>query len=260
MTEVHATATVRRSELTNELAGALAKAQGDYKVVEKKRTARVRGKTKDGRPYDYTFKYADLGDVLNMALPILAKHGIAFTQPTVVEGGVIYIRTTLMHSSGQWQESDYPVASFGDKKHQQIGEALTFAKRYAGCAALGIAPEETVEGDVDVGGDAEVGQPARSQPRQREAPNVVSGTNKPLPPTVGETDAVMRFSEKTRADIERCVSVENLEAYWQSQAEHVSAAPDNVRKALENLYAVRLSELQAKESKDGKPERQGELV
>ena len=64
---------------------------------------------------------------------------------------------------------------------QQIGEALTYAKRYAGCCALGIAPEETVDG-VDIGGDTEVGRPEQTKaPKPR--PEVIQGGEQlPLPP------------------------------------------------------------------------------
>lgn len=129
----------------NEIAGALAKAQGEFVAIEKARTAMVKGQTKDGRSFDYTYKYADIADVLTGILPPLSKHGLSVIQPTFVENSVMVIRTRVMHSSGQWIESDYPVSSItGD--HQKMGGALTYARRYALCSLIGVAAEEDTDG------------------------------------------------------------------------------------------------------------------
>lgn len=165
--------TIRTSPEIGDLADALAKAQGEFPTIEKTKTADAG---------TFTYKYADIADVLAAVRPALSKHGLAFTQPTVVEEGTIYIRTRLLHKSGQWQESDYPVASFAGAAHQKIGAALTYARRYAGCAVLGVAAEE----DFDAGEDAaKTHAPKRSA--KREPPAVVqAGEDKPLPPVVGE--------------------------------------------------------------------------
>src|ERR1035441_3561586 len=60
---------------------ALAASQLEFTPVKKNRTAKVKGESKRGTPFEYTYKYADLGDVLSMCLPIFARHGIAVSQP-----------------------------------------------------------------------------------------------------------------------------------------------------------------------------------
>jgi hypothetical protein len=137
---------MQTSEQIGEVASALAKAQGEFQPIEKAKTAKVKGQTKDGRSFDYTYKYADIADVLAGVLPPLSKHGLSVIQPTVVIDGVMIIRTRLLHSSGQWIESDYPVSSInGD--HQKMGGALTYARRYALCSLVGVAAEEDTDGE-----------------------------------------------------------------------------------------------------------------
>lgn len=136
---------MRTSDQIDAVSGALAKAQGEFPPVEKRKTAKLKGESRSGRAYEYEYKYADIADVLAAVLPVLSRNELAIIQPTVVESGAVYIRTRLAHKSGQWVESDYPVCSVnGD--HQKMGAALTYSRRYALCSLLGIAAEEDTDG------------------------------------------------------------------------------------------------------------------
>src|SRR5262245_30184505 len=88
--------------VAGKLAAALAKAQAEFQPVAKNKTAKVR--MKSGGEYQY--RYADLADVLKMALPILARHEIAFTQPLRRSDGRLAVTTVLSHASGEFQQSD----------------------------------------------------------------------------------------------------------------------------------------------------------
>lgn len=183
--------TFRTSQEINEVAGALAAAQGQFVVVEKNKVGKVRGQTKDGRPYEYEYKYADIADVLAAALPVISKHGLCLVQPTVIEAGSIFIRSRLIHKSGQWLESDYPVCSIsGD--HQKMGGALTYARRYAACSLLGIAPEEDIDAQGADAGPATKQRHDYQARRERPAPQVqVAGERPALPPRVGASSEVI---------------------------------------------------------------------
>src|SRR5271166_3527736 len=82
---------------------AFAAAQMEFVPVKKNRTAIV--KTKAGG--QYTYKYADLGDVLSMCLPIFARHGIVVSQPlkiiTTPTGSELRLITEFY-----WGESTIP--------------------------------------------------------------------------------------------------------------------------------------------------------
>lgn len=152
-----------QSEQINELAKALADAQAVMEDPHKTRTGKISGTTKAGKWYEYDYKYADLADVLKNVRAALSKQGIAVSQPTIMDGNSLIVRTRLMHSSGQFIESDYPVCSISGE-HQKMGAALTYAKRYALSSLVGVAADEDKDGE-----GAEVDAPAaRSGKRTRE--------------------------------------------------------------------------------------------
>jgi hypothetical protein len=124
-----------------ELAGALSKAQGAFPRVTK-------GKTADAVTYSYS--YADLADILEAVRKPLSDNGLAIIQPPVVAGEDVVLVTRLLHASGQWIESTFPVDMF--EKPQETGSALTYARRYAASALLGIAAEEDDDGKAAQGG------------------------------------------------------------------------------------------------------------
>ena len=90
-------------------------------------------------------KYADLATVLNAVRPTLGKHGIAVMQITETLETAILLHTRLIHTSGEWVESTYPVSHIG--KHQEMGAALTYAKRQALSAMVGVAGEDDDDGN-----------------------------------------------------------------------------------------------------------------
>lgn len=90
-------------------------------------------------------KYADLASVLNAVRPVLGKHGIAIMQITETLDAAIILHTRLVHTSGEWISSTYPVSHIG--KHQEMGAALTYAKRQALSAMVGVAGEEDDDGN-----------------------------------------------------------------------------------------------------------------
>jgi ERF superfamily len=121
------------------LVEALAAAQAEFTPVMKTKTAKVTGKGRNGE-YSYEYEYADFADVLKMALPILSRHGIAFSQPLLrKESGKLCLTSRVMFgeevlsSDGIWiPETSSP---------QEFGSCLTYWRRYDGCSLLGIQPD-----------------------------------------------------------------------------------------------------------------------
>lgn len=120
---------------------ALLAAQKEFPTVAKNRTAKI--KTKTGS--DYSYKYADLGDILDAVLPILHKHGIALSQPPIARDGRIGCTTRLLHTSGHVEECGEFLLPTGNTP-QDAGSAMTYARRYAAQSALGIAADEDADG------------------------------------------------------------------------------------------------------------------
>lgn len=125
---------------------ALRAAQATLPEVGKNRTAKVKGKSKTGNEFEYSYKYADITDVLSAIRPHFARFGITILQPTRIDGNALQVATRLVHDkTGQFEESLYPVAAIG-ADHQALGSALTYARRYALCSMIGLAPDEDADG------------------------------------------------------------------------------------------------------------------
>ena len=108
-----------------------------------------KGQTADTGKYIY--KYADLADVSQEILPRLGAAGLAFTsRPTMLDGQFV-LAYSLVHFSGEREDGIYPLPSSGTP--QQIGSAITYARRYCLCAVTGVAPDS----DDDDGAAAEAG-------------------------------------------------------------------------------------------------------
>lgn len=150
-----ATVGTLRSESIAELAKALSSAQGEIKPPNKSREGKVSGTTKAGKDYDYTYKYADLTDVVAAYRPALSKHGLALTHTLRPESGHLVLTTTVWHTSNEWVASEYPIAAYD--KPQAQGSAITYAKRYNVCALLDIVAE-----DDDDGKQAQDSRPAQA--------------------------------------------------------------------------------------------------
>lgn len=117
------------------LAGALAKFRSKCPVI--KQESKVKVTTRTGGSYE--FKYADLATISSKVSPILSEYGLAVSQ-LVEEPGVV--TTMLMHESGQFitTRSVMPVDNINDK--QAIGGVVTYLRRYALAAILGIVSDE----------------------------------------------------------------------------------------------------------------------
>ena len=94
------------------------------------------------------FRYAPLWSGLDIVCKILGKHEIAAVQATEIdhEAGIVRVTTRLCHSSGEWIASDWPVCPLEDMASpRRMGAALTYARRYALFALVGIAGEDDLD-------------------------------------------------------------------------------------------------------------------
>jgi hypothetical protein len=132
------------SESVAEIALALAQAQLELNNPE--RTALGRITESNGR--DVSFRYASLASGLEIVRKTLGTHKIAVIQTTDVDRnfGLVNLTTKLMHASGQWLSSEWPVCRLSDTSApRRMGAALTYARRYALFAMVGIAGEDDLD-------------------------------------------------------------------------------------------------------------------
>jgi hypothetical protein len=118
-----------QSEQINELAAALAKAQGAMSNAAKNRV----------NPH-FKSNYADLASVLDAIREPLAANGLSFTQMMGFSEGNFILRTMLLHSSGQYIATEYPLPASG--RAQEMGAAQTYARRYSLAALVGVAQDD----------------------------------------------------------------------------------------------------------------------
>jgi hypothetical protein len=125
-----------QSEQINELATALAKAQGEIAPAIKDKN----------NPF-FKSSYADLSSIWNACKVPLSKNGLAVLQTTETKDGQLILITTLAHASGQWIRSYLPVLS--EKQNAQgLGSALTYMRRYALSAMVGVTSDEDDDGNA----------------------------------------------------------------------------------------------------------------
>ena len=119
---------MKTSDQINELATALSAAQAEMKNATLNKV----------NPH-FKSKYADLAGIRDTVTPALTKHGLAVVQGTdTTEGGIVVV-TRLLHKSGQWMESRFPIAY---DKPQTMGSAYTYARRYSLSAMCSISADE----------------------------------------------------------------------------------------------------------------------
>jgi hypothetical protein len=136
----------RTSESIASIAAALAQAQADLSNPEKSLVATIRPAST--REPERTFRYAPLASGLDLIRKSLGKHEIATIQTTTIdkETGLVRLTTVLAHSSGEWVSSEWPVCPISDTgSPQRMGAALTYARRYALFALVGIAGEDDLD-------------------------------------------------------------------------------------------------------------------
>ena len=114
------------------LAAALAKAQAELVNPEKSLTATIRsGRAGEG---ERSFRYASLSSGLDIIRKALGAQQIAVAQTTEIDraGGTVNLTTLLLHTSGEWISSDWPVCQISETSApRRMGAALTYARRYA---------------------------------------------------------------------------------------------------------------------------------
>lgn len=123
------------------LAAALAAFQAELPKLTKDQSAKVQGETQDGRKINYSYGYADLSQVTGEVSPVLGKHGLSFTSfPTVHESGAFILAYSLLHESGEERTGVWPLPDPNRIKAQQLGSAITYARRYAFMAVTNTFP------------------------------------------------------------------------------------------------------------------------
>lgn len=153
---------MKKSESTIELAKALAKFQSEIKDPSKS------GKANYG-------KYVTLDELLESIRPVLSQNGLSFLQFPGGDGQLITITTVLLHSSGEWIESEPFTLKSQKVDPQGAGSAVTYGRRYSLSAILGVA------WDTDDDGQASSHAIVSTTERKAEPPTPINQTKPAFP-------------------------------------------------------------------------------
>ena len=146
---------MKTSDNIEHLSTALATAQGALKNPPKNKV----------NPH-FKSRYVDLSDGLDAIRECLSKNGLAFIQGTSISDNMIVLNTRITHKSGQWLESDYPVGGLG--RPQEMGSAMTYARRYALFSLVGVAGEDDDDGNAAQSAETAPVKSVKAAPKQME--------------------------------------------------------------------------------------------
>jgi len=117
---------MKQSESIKELATALCLAQ-----------AEMGGAIKESKNPFFKSSYADLTSVIKVVKEPFSNNGLSFVQLPVSGETYVGVTTMLMHTSGEWIQSEY-MLPMTKRDPQAAGSAITYARRYALQSLAGI--------------------------------------------------------------------------------------------------------------------------
>jgi hypothetical protein len=154
-----------KTETISKLAEALVKAQKNMGAA-----------VKDSKNPFFKSNYADLGSVIDASVPSLNAEGIAALQMTVHENGKNFVRTLLLHESGEFLGSDTEIICAKQNDPQALGSAITYSRRYS------------LQSMVTLKAEDDDGEKAMSRPGKATAPVQLA---RPAPQPVDELSAAL---------------------------------------------------------------------
>lgn len=129
-----------QSDSITELLSALAEVQSELPTMPKSSQA-------------YGYKYTDLDTITQTIKPILSKHGIGYIQSV---GGLtenaLTLTTRIFNKKGEYIEDTAALPTITSTKNnaaQTLGMSITYMRRYALCAMLGITSDEDVDANIN---------------------------------------------------------------------------------------------------------------
>lgn len=138
-----------QSDQINELAKALNAAQSQIMVA-----------TKDAKNPFFKSTYATLNSVWDAVKDAVLANGLTIIQPIACNDGHPVVKTTIMHTSGQYITSECPIVCAKQNDPQALGSAITYARRYSLASMLGVMTDD----DDDAEKAMNRPRPSTSQP------------------------------------------------------------------------------------------------
>lgn len=209
---------------------AFAKAQAEIEMPKADKPVDVT--TNTGRSYKFT--YAALDQIIAVARKPLADNGLCFFQEITYANQAAFVRTRIVHTSGQFVSSIYPIF-VSQQGSQGFGSGVTYARRYSLLLALGIAAEED-DDDGNAADGNKVSPRGQQQPWQRPAgvTRTIQQTQ-PTRPANGEADAARAVVVRVRDAIGKAETIEALNKAYTAADEKLIKAQNGGDKVWQQL-------------------------
>jgi hypothetical protein len=224
----------RSSESVAAIATALAKAQIELSNPAKSMLGTVLPQNNHDSPRN--FRYAPLSGGLDIIRKALGGQQIAITQTTEIDAtnGLVNLSTLLIHTSGEWISSDWPVCRLSEvSAPRRMGAALTYARRYALFTLVGIAGDDDLDAP-DINLDAST---ANTPPSIAATP-----ANPPLP---SSADLSSRYPVDGTVDTETIRTGLLTEIAALPTLEHLQARAADILKAKNHLPSEDAKQIEA---------------
>lgn len=150
---------MKTSDQINEISKALSAAQKEMKHA-----------SKDSDNPFFKSKYSDLSSVIDVIREPIGVNGLSFVQDVISDEKGAHISTRILHASGQWIEFGPLTIPLKDKNAHGVGSAITYGKRYALCACLGIVSSEDQDDDGNKAVASIKAEPKKMSVSMKEAP------------------------------------------------------------------------------------------
>lgn len=181
---------MNKSESIVELAKAMAAFQ-----------AEVKQPTKDGKNPHFRSTYVTLDGVVSAITETASKHGLSFMQFPINQENRVGVKTLVMHTSGEFIESEPVFATPMKQDPQAAGSVLTYLRRYSLSAVFGITSDEDDDGNHATFGN--------SKPAAQQGSKTVSN---------GITDSQKKTIGAKVANISKNTGVDQAKVYSSAAA------------------------------------------
>jgi hypothetical protein len=224
----------RSSENVAAIATALAKAQIELSNPAKS----MQGSIYPGNIHESpkNFRYAPLSGGLEIIRKALGGQQIAVTQTTEIDAtnGLVNLTTLLIHTSGEWISSDWPICRLSEiSAPRRMGAALTYARRYALFTLVGIAGDDDLD-SPDINPQANVAE-------IQQSPNEPSRGSQSSESSVNSTADVEATRTDLLAEIEALPTLEQLQARAASILKTKNLLPPEDAKQIEAAFSMRMA-------------------
>lgn len=175
---------MQTSENIGKISEALAKAQGQIQPA-----------VFDAMNPHFKSKYATLASIMESCRDALSQNGLAVVQGVSVEANRVVITTMLAHSSGEWLRDQLAMNAVKDGP-QAVGSIITYGRRYALSAMIGIVADQDDDGETAERGKPESGEKTSKTAKEKSVQKPTIPPKTQINARVGKIRSIFNLSAK----------------------------------------------------------------